>query len=157
MIKKIILLIFFIILCLLIVDSQNIESQILKLQHEDRRKTYNEFKKITMNILMKEWEKTNYDFFKLDAVTYLLNQKYCYLSFLVGMINIFRNLGNIVFKISLNNFIKVNPFLFGILFILMWYNTSQLFPVIRTDEFIFYVMISQIINFCINKYLNNNN
>ena len=48
--------------------------------HVRNRKIYNNFKNVTMSILIKEWEKSYYDFIKLKSATYLLTEDRCYFS-----------------------------------------------------------------------------
>jgi hypothetical protein len=145
----------FIIFILFILDytkTKADEDRRVKDIHRYNRKIYNDFKNATLGILVKEWEKTYYDFYKLRSITYLINHNRCNFSIIYGIFIIVYNYN----KKLINGLIPNYPVLFGVLISLGWYNILEMFPIIRTDELIFYTVIGNLVILFINKYLNIN-
>lgn len=149
--KYIILPIFLIIFILISLDANSIENKKINenMIHIRNRKIYNNFKNVTMSILIKEWEKSYYDFIKLKSATYLLTEDRCYfsLAYMFFML-IYRYKHELLFDIISNY-----PFISGVIYILGVYMISNWIPIIMTDTFL-------LMNFFViywHTYLNNLN
>ncbi len=136
-----------------IYNKQYDRTQLIK-----KRRIYHNFKNATMSIILKEWEKTYYDFNKLEKVTYILTHNIDITYLLLPLIII----NNLYFKLNLYNgynaFItKVinNPF-WGIVGVNILIGIiSIIIPIIDTQcllQLIFYIHLVQ--KFC---YLNSEN
>ena len=125
----------------------------------NKRRTYHDFKNATMSIIIKEWERSYYNFDKLNKVTYILTKNNDIIFNFLTALAIF----NIVyFKFDFykkyRKFLTLiidNPFwgIIGLTIIIN--NLSNMIPVLDTKKILFSIFIINLIEqFC---YLNNNN
>ena len=124
-----------------------------------KRRIYQKFKNATMSIIIKEWEKSHYDFKKLKKVTYILNVNenaiYCFVLFGIILNFFFLKINFNSQYLKLLGFIINNPF-WGIVSSILIVNCISYFiPVIDTEKILLLTISVNLIEKI--YYLNINN
>lgn len=125
----------------------------------EKRRIYQKFKNATMSIIIKEWEKTQYDFKKLKKVTFILNVNenaiYYFVLFTI-ILNLFFLKYNFYNQyLKLLTFIINNPFWGIVSSIAIIQSISYFVPVIDTEKILQITLIVNLIKQF--YYLNINN